>query len=711
MIVSAREFLEIIRKNIKVNNEDLIIKAFEFAKEAHKNQKRDSGAPYIIHPIEVAIMVSEYKLDEKSVAAALLHDTVEDTDTTIEDIKKNFGQEVAYLVDGLTKISNANFTSRTEQNAENFRKLILSTSKDIRILIIKLFDRLNNIRTIDGIKDKARRERIANDTLMIYVPLAERIGMYKLKLELEDLCFEIILPEERKKIIKETKEATRNQKNIIDDILKKLTTKIIFEDKVKCRIFGRTKRPYSIWKKMKRKSVSFEKLLDIIAFRVIVNDIQECYKVLGCVSTNYIVVPDTFKDYISRPKANGYQSIHIVIIGPKNVKIEIQIRTEDMNRVAEYGIASHWLYKQNLKSDKYLEEYNYLKKLVQNLENNDYSTENFEDLKYEIYEDEIFCYTPLGDIINLPVGSTGIDFAYAIHREVGNNCSGVKINGVLSQFKTPLQSGDEIEILTSKTPQVREEWLSLVKTAKAKAEIKAFIRNSRQKEFEELGRQEIENLAKELNLSINDDLIEKNLQKFNKGKTVTEIYALIAQDKIKKKDFIKTLFPDFEKSKTKEEAFDSKRIMKIKMHSTTDQKGIAGLDKNIAYKYAKCCYPVPPEEIVGVVNNGIGITVHRKDCKTLQTIHADRIIDLEWNTGIDTKYVAKINLILDSKPGILAKVVNLCAEKKLNIIGISTVNESDIYQEIELKIEVKDSNELNNFKGSARSIQGVMDIK
>lgn len=711
MIISALEFVELIKKNTKVTNKDLLIKAFEFAKEAHKNQKRDSGLPYIIHPIEVAILVSEYKLDEKSVIAALLHDTVEDTDTTIEDINKNFGQEIAYLVDGLTKISNANFTSRTEKNAENFRKLILSTSKDIRILIIKLFDRLNNIRTIDGIKDQSRKERFANETLMIYVPLAERIGMYKLKLELEDLCFEIILPEERKKIIKETKEATRNQKNIIDDILKKLTTKITFENKVKCRIFGRTKRPYSIWKKMKRKSVSFEKLLDIIAFRVIVEDVQECYKVLGCVSTNYIVVPDTFKDYISRPKANGYQSIHIVIIGPKNVKIEIQIRTEDMNKVAEYGIASHWLYKQNLKSDKYLEEYNYLKQLVQNLENNDYSIENFEDLKYEIYEDEIFCYTPLGDIINLPIGSTGLDFAYAIHREVGNNCSGVKINGILSQYKTPLKSGDEIEILTSKTPQVREEWLSLVKTTKAKAEIKSFIRNSRQKEFEELGRHEIENLAKELNLNINDDLIEKNLQKFNKGKNVTEIYALIAQDKIKKKDFIKTLFPEFEKTKTKEEAFDNKRIMKIRMHTTNNQQGIAGLDKNIAYKYAKCCYPVPPEEIVGVVNNGIGITVHRKNCQTLKTIQADRIIDLEWNISNDTKYVAKINLILDSKPGILAKVVNLCAEKKINIIGISTINESDVYQEIELKIEVKDVDELNNFKASSRSIQGVIDIK
>ena len=712
MIIGVGDFLKIIKKNVKVHDEALLIKAFEFAKEAHKEQKRESGAPYIIHPIEVAILVSEYKLDVNSVIAALLHDTVEDTDTTMDDIKNNFGQEIAYLVDGLTKISDANFSSRTEKNAENFRKLILSTAKDIRILIIKLFDRLDNIRTLSGIKSKERRDLIANETLMIYVPLAERIGMYRLKLELEDLCFAELLPDERNKIIKQTKEATKNHKNIIDYILKDLITKVKFENKIDCQIFGRTKRPYSIWKKMLRKSVSFEKIFDLIAFRIIVSDIKDCYKVFGCISTNYVIVPDTFDDYISRPKANGYQSIHIIVIGPRNVKIEVQIRTEEMNYVAEYGIASHWLYKQNLKNDKYLKEYNYLKQLISNLENADYSVENFKDLTCELYEDEVFCYTPLGDIINLPIGSTGLDFAYAIHRDIGNRCSGIKINGVLSQFKTQLKSGDEVEILTSKTPQIHEEWLELVKTAKAKAEIKSFIRKSKQKEFEEIGRKEIKAILDDFGLTINDNLVEKNINKISEGKTVSEIYALIAQNRIKKKNFIKAIFPDFQKEK--EEKLDENKKIKIRLqnnNTSTNQQGIEGLDKNIAYKYAKCCYPVPPEDIVGVVNSGVGITVHRKTCKTLETIEPERIIDLEWNNDNNAKYVAKVNITFDSKPGLLAKVINLCSEKKMNIIGITTVNESDLYQEIELKVEVKNADELNTFKASVRGIQGVIDLK
>lgn len=712
MIIGVGDFLKIIKKNVKVQDEALLIEAFEFAKEAHKEQKRESGAPYIIHPIEVAILVSEYKLDVNSVIAALLHDTVEDTNTTIDDIKNNFGQEIAYLVDGLTKIRDANFSSRTEKNAENFRKLILSTSKDIRILIIKLFDRLDNIRTLSGIKNKERRDLIANETLMIYVPLAERIGMYKLKLELEDLCFAELLPDERNKIIKQTKEATKNHKNIIDYILKDLIKKVKFENKIDCQIFGRTKRPYSIWKKMLRKSVSFEKIFDLIAFRIIVSDIKDCYKVFGCISTNYVIVPDTFDDYISRPKANGYQSIHIIVIGPRNVKIEVQIRTEEMNYLAEYGIASHWLYKQNLKSDKYLKEYNYLKQLISNLENADYSVEDFKDLTCELYEDEVFCYTPLGDIINLPIGSTGLDFAYAIHRDIGNRCSGIKINGVLSQFKTQLKSGDEVEILTSKTPQIHEEWLELVKTAKAKAEIKSFIRKSKQKEFEEIGRKEIKAILDDFGLTINDNLVEKNINKISEGKTVSEIYALISQNKIKKKEFIKAIFPDFQKEK--EEKLDENKKIKIRLqnnNTSTNQQGIEGLDKNIAYKYAKCCYPVPPEDIVGVVNSGVGITVHRKTCKMLETIEPERIIDLEWNNDNNAKYVAKVNIAFDSKPGLLAKVINLCSEKKINIIGITTVNESDLYQEIELKVEVKNADELNTFKASVRGIRGVIDLK
>lgn len=710
-MISKSEFLDLIKENIKVRNEQLLSKAYDFSKNAHKGQFRESGKEYFVHPLEVAILVSKFKLDENSVIASLLHDIVEDTTIDLKDIEKIFGSEIAYLVDGLTKINNVKFLSRTEKNAENFRKLILSTSKDLRILIIKLADRLNNMRTLSGINDKERRERIASNTLMIYVPLAERIGMYKCKLELEDLCFKELFPAEREDILKKVKDFKRNQKTLLDDIIKKLNDQLNNDGKINCSINGREKRPYSIWKKMQKKSVSFEKLFDIIAFRVIVHSVEDCYKALGFINSNYIMVPDTFKDYISRPKPNGYQSLHIVIIGPKHIKMEIQIRTEEMHRIAEYGAASHWMYKQDISSKKELEQYNFIKELVQNLENNDYNTEKFEDLKYEIHEDEVFCYTPKGDIIDLPNGSTGIDFAYAIHRDVGNRCSGVKINGTLSQFKTKLQNADEIEIITSKKIQVNEDWLNFVKTSKAKSEIKGYLRSLRLTELQNIGREDINLLAKEFGVVVNDEIIEKNISKFNQGKNVAEIYSLIAEGKIKKKEFLKILFPDLDKSKFDENKFNEKNSLKIKIREKDSSSGIEGIDKNVAYKYAKCCYPIPPNEIVGVINSGTGITIHRKNCQMLKTIKNERVIQLEWNKSIKIKYPTKLDITLENKAGALAKIINLCSEKKINILGINTVDSSDLYQELSLQIEIKDTDELENFKASLRNIKIVLDIK
>lgn len=705
------EFLKKLKENKGIKNESLILKAYDFAKKAHENQFRDSGEPYFVHPTEVALLVANFKLDDYSIAAALLHDVVEDTNTTLTDIQNEFGNEVAYLVDGLTKIQSVKFQSRNEKNAENFRKLILSTSKDIRILIIKLSDRLNNMSTIHGIKDKERRDRIASETLMIYVPLAERIGMYKLKLELEDLCFEALFPQERSEILQEIKDFKKNQKTLLDDIIKKLTTQLNFEAKIKCKITGREKRPYSVWKKMQRKAVSFEKLFDIIAFRVIVENIEDCYKVLGFINSNYVMVPDTFKDYISKPKENGYQSLHIVIIGPKHVKMEVQIRTEAMHQIAEYGIASHWMYKQGIKDEKNLAQYNFIQKLVQDIENHEYDTEKYEDLKFEIHEDEVFCYTPKGDIINLPMGSTGIDFAYAIHKDIGNRCCGIKINGVLSQFSTKLNSADEVEIQTSNKIQVNENWLNFVKTSKARSEIKSYLRSLRLEEFEKIGREEISALSKEFNLIINDELIEKNLGKFNQGKSVKEVYCLIAEGKIKKKEFLKILFPEFDKAKFDEYKFNENKLAKFKISGSENKdSGITGLDKNIAYKYAKCCYPIPPDEIVGVVNSGTGITIHKKNCPMLKTIQNERIINLEWNDDIKANYLAKLNITVESKPGILAKIINTCAEKKINILSVNTINDSEFYQEIELKIEIKNTESFENFKASIRRLNGVMSI-
>lgn len=711
MIISETEFLNIVKKNTKIKNEDLLIKAYNFAKEAHKDQKRNSGDPYFVHPLDIAISASEYKLDDSSIAAALLHDTVEDTSVTLNDIKKHFGKEVAFLVDGLTKIENTKLVSRTEKNIENFRKLILATAKDIRILIIKLLDVLNNMKTIEGMHNKERMDRFSNETLIIYVPLAERIGMYKLKLELEDLCFKELFPKEREEILRNVKKATKNQKNIIDDILKKLRLKLTFENKINCKIFGRKKRPYSIWKKMQKKSISFEKLKDIIAFRIIVKNLQDCYKVLGCINSSYIMVPNTFKDYINKPKLNGYQSIHLVIVGPKNVKVEIQIRTEEMNRIAEYGVASHWMYKQDIQKENNLQEYNVLRQLIQNLESTNYEVENFEDLKYQIYEDEIFCYTPKGDIINLPIGSTGIDFAYAIHRDIGNRCCGVKINGILAQLKTQLNSGDDVEILTAKTVQIKEEWLNFVKTAKAKTEIKSFLRSLRQEEFEKIGRADIKALSEKIKEPITDELIKRNLGKFNQGKSVEDIYSLVAQGKIKEREIINVLFPHIKNEELKKILLQKDKALKIKINSVPqDKMGINGLDKNMAYKYAKCCYPIPPDQIVGVINSGVGITVHKKDCKTLKNITNERIIDLEWSNDDKTKYAAKLIITLDNTPGILAKLTNLCAEKKINITNVSTLSNLEFYQKIELEIEIKNEAELENFKSAARSIKGIKDV-
>jgi GTP pyrophosphokinase len=465
--------------------------------------------------------------------------------------------------------------------------------------------------------------------------------------------------------------------------------------------------PYSVWKKMQKKSISFEKLLDIVAFRIITKNLQDCYKVLGCVNSSYVMIPDTFKDYISKPKLNGYQSLHLAIVGPGLVKMEIQIRTEEMNIIAEYGVASHWMYKQNIARESSLKQYNYIKELVLNLQNTDYNLENSKVSTYKIYEDEVFCYTPNGDIINLPNGSSGLDFAFAIHKDVGSKCSGIRINGIFTQFKTKLKSADEVEILMSKTIQIHEDWLNYVVTTKAKQEIRQYIRILRQKELEKIGRKYAENWELEFNIKITDELIEKKITNFNKGKTIEEIYALLAEDKIKKRDFLDILFPELEKRKIKEGLILKKRI-KIE---TNNNLSIKELDRNTAYKYAKCCYPIPPDEIVGVINNGRGITIHKKNCSLLKIIKKERILDLEWNLSSGERYITKILIITKVKDNILTKIVNILTDKKMPLVGINIMNKTDYFYEIEVKTEAKNNEEVENLKSSLRSSQEIIEVE
>jgi guanosine-3',5'-bis(diphosphate) 3'-pyrophosphohydrolase len=712
-------------KNFKPKEVDIILKAYELAKNAHKGQKRESGREYLAHPVEVAIIVINLGLDAQSVCSALLHDTIEDTKITTQDIKKNFGEEIVYLVNGLTKLGKVEFMTIAERSAENFRKLLMSMSEDIRVLIIKLADRLNNMRTINGLKDKKRRIKISNETLLIFAPLAERIGMYKLKNELESLAFQQTKPEESKAIIENIQKTKKNKKDLIEDIIEELEQEIKIKAGINCLIYGREKKPYSVWEKMKRKNVSFEYLRDIMAFRVIVDEISTCYKILGIINSKYKMVPNTFKDYISTPKANRYQSLHTVVMGPKNIKIEIQIRTKKMHDIAEFGVASHWLYKQNIKEyDKQLKEYRWIKELVTTFEHSKNISKTFNKTKLQLHKNEVFCFTPKGDVFNLPKGSTIIDFAYAVHSDIGNRCIGGKINGIITQIKTELSSGDEVEIITSKNSNPSPSWLVSAKTTKAKSEIKHFLRNQKQKEYEKIGRKIIKNYFEGFALKISDKILEGKLEEFQKT-SVEEIYAYVGEGLITQKDFLKQIYPEFVQKQNKEEIskkIEKKILLKTEEKKLTDRKRrnknnipIEGLPKGISVKFAKCCFPVRGDDIVGIINTGSGITVHKKNCKNIKHINIldDKYVQLKWNTeDIDTdgKYVSKIIIIIKNVPGSIASIANLFAERSINISGIKTLNKNKDIQEIELEIEIRNLEHLSDVLASARTLKNVYSV-
>ncbi|MBQ4084478.1 MAG: bifunctional (p)ppGpp synthetase/guanosine-3',5'-bis(diphosphate) 3'-pyrophosphohydrolase, partial [Alphaproteobacteria bacterium] len=482
-------------------DEDGLNRAYVFAVKMHGAQTRESGDPYFSHPVEVAGILTEYKLDYTTIITALLHDTVEDTAATQNDIEKLFGTEVATLVEGVTKLSRIQTQSEQDKQAENFRKLVLAMSEDIRVLLIKLADRLHNMRTLKFCKSEAKRQRIAKETLDIYVPLAERVGMNRMKDELEDLSFQEIQPEAYQSIIARLEGLRKKRETLIPDIQKQLADDLK-QTGLKFKIYGREKRPYSIWKKMNRQNISFEQICDIMAFRVIVPTVADCYHILGIIHMKYPMIPGRYKDFISTPKVNGYQSLHTGVIGPFQQRIEIQIRTPEMHEVAELGVAAHWQYKQGSNIDG--KQFRWMRELLDLLNQSDTSKEFLENTKLAMYKDQIFCFSPKGDVVGLPKDATPLDFAYAIHSNVGDHCIGAKINGEMKPLRTLLQNGDQVEIVTSKTQSPSPEWERLVVSAKAKSAIRRFIRNKKRLEFIDLGKTLIGNLYKTEKVSFNE---------------------------------------------------------------------------------------------------------------------------------------------------------------------------------------------------------------
>lgn len=723
MNAGVREaFLKKVEKYRTREELKLIKKAYDFANKAHGEQKRASGEPFFIHPIEVAKILLNYNLDASSVIAALLHDVVEDTDIPISTIEKEFGDDVALLVDGVTKLEKMEFKSDSEKMAENFRKLLFALSKDIRVLLIKLADRLHNLRTLKFMPE-AKRIKKAKESLWIYAPLAERIGIRKIQSEIEDICFSELHPKERTDIIKQLKETKHRKKNVIEKVVWELTKRIKMEEGIECVVYGREKRPYSIWKKMERKNISFDRIYDLIAFRVVVDNLADCYRTLGVVNSNYKMIPGKFKDYISSPKDNGYQSLHTVVIGPYNIKIEVQIRTKDMQRVAEFGVASHWAYKQDVTSDFDVEQYRWIRELMEMFEKSPNSVSILKsNSKINLHKDNVFCFTPKGDIFKLPNGATALDFAYAIHSKIGDSCKAVKINGSIAPLKTPLKNGDEVEVVTSKNTTPSLSWLEFVATSKAKSNIKYYIRTQKRHEYIKLGESILKSFFDSEGLEVNDNIIEKTLKPLRRNE-IEDVYSHVGEGILSSLEVLKAAYPDYQKEKEKEkkkQSFLSKLMSstKPKKEEVSKKKSvpISGVVSGVAIRFAKCCHPIPGDSIVGVINTGVGVTIHKKGCRNLLQFKDEpqRLLDVYWEdmaSKSGNKYNVKLRVSIANKPGTFAKMINVIASKNINISEIKTDNQSQDYSEIAFSVEISNKDEMDDLVYSLRMMPEVYMIE
>lgn len=715
-MISASELIAKIKSYHPNLNEALIQKAYILSKTAHGNQKRHSGDPYFLHPLAVAQILIDLKLDQESIITALLHDVVEDTDVTLEEIAKDFGEDVAHLVDGVTKLGKIESIPSSERVAENFRKLTLAMSEDIRVLFVKLADRLHNMSTLAYMPSKEKREKKARESLDIYAPLAARIGLNKIKDELQDYSFEALDPESRNNILENLRSLKEREKDIIDKIVKELSDKLESEG-VNFKISGREKKPYSIWLKMKKQNVAFHHLHDIIAFRIVVDDIGQCYRVLGIINSNYNMIPGTFKDYISTPKENGYKSLHLAVLGPMNKKIEIQIRDQKMHEIADLGVAAHWHYKEQggsktkVKSSAENQQYLWINELVSLFENSEVASDALKQHKLQMHKNEVFCFTPNGDIFNLPIGATVIDFAYFVHSQVGNNCVSAKVNGVIAPLRQKLENGDQVEILTAKNSKPSPNWLQFVTTSKAKYAIKAFIKAEKFTEYSNLGKAILNKFFASKNLEITEKMLEKILPNFSK-KTVADLYVKIADGTIARQDILKVLYPDFKE--------DIKQPNQIKIHDKKHKSShaipIEGLVSGMAIHYAGCCIPIPGDLIVGVINTGTGVTIHAQNCHNLKNIalNPQRILDVCWKSDDeigDDLYSSRIKIIVHNESGSLADVSSIIAKKQINITGIKTSNRSADHIEFLIDIEVKNLEHLEEIISSLRISKKILEVQ
>ncbi len=697
------ELVERVRAYDPDADEDLINRAYVFSMKAHGTQRRASGDAYFLHPLEVAGILAEMKLDTGSIVTGLLHDTVEDTLATLEDIEEQFGKEICQLVDGVTKLSKLELQNDSSKQAENFRKLVVAMSRDIRVLLVKLCDRLHNMRTLGAIRNEDKRKRIARETLEIYAPLAERIGMHEMKDELEDLAFTHLNPDARDSIVRRLSVLKEEGGDLIARVMGELT-EILTEGGVKAKVTGREKRPYSIWRKMQRKSMGFEQLLDIMALRVLVDNVSDCYQALGLLHSRYASLPGRFKDYVSTPKPNGYQSLHTAVIGPFQQRIEVQVRTGDMHAVAEFGVAAHWAYKHGQPTQSG-PQYRWLRELLDILEHAQKPEEFLEHTKMELFQDQVFCFSPKGLLIALPQGATPVDFAYAVHSEIGDTCVGSKVNGRLVTLRQQLQNGDQVEIATSKTSTPSPEWERFVVTGKAKARIRRFVRLQQRSQYVELGRAMLQKVFRQEGYDFTEKALEGVL-KIYKASSVEDIHANVGAGLNGAREVFNAVFPGHRPSGQQSDGkvVPIGRARKGKAKSKDQPLAIRGLIPGMAVHYARCCHPIPGDRIVGIVTTGKGVTIHTIDCDTLESFYdtPERWLDVSWDSSAE-EHVGRLHAVLANEQGSLGTLSTVIGKNGGNITNLKITHRSADFFEMLIDIDVSDVRHLSNIIAALRA--------
>ena len=711
------KFKEIILKNNPQANIDLIKKAYDFGVLHHDGQKRNSGEDYFIHPIAVAKNLSDMKLDDETICAGLMHDVLEDTDVSRDEMKAEFGEEITFLVDGVTKLKNLNYTSKEEKQAENIRKMVMAMANDVRVVLIKLADRLHNMRTLEYMT-RAKQLQKANETIEIYVPLAHRLGIYSLKWELEDLCFRYQEPEKYYELAEMVSVKRRERENYINEIIDTLT-KSLKPTNINFEISGRPKSLYSINKKMERNKIAFEEIYDLTAVRVIVDTIAECYAVLGKVHSLWRPIPNRIKDYIGQPKPNGYRSLHTTVFGDDSKPFEVQIRTRKMHRECEFGVAAHWRYKENKKtSSKFDDAMSFLRQIVewQQEGGKDVNNEEFmETLKTDFFSREIYVYSPAGEVYSLPMNSCSIDFAYKIHTEVGNSCVGAKVNGRMVPITYPLKTGDLVEIITSKNSQgPSRDWLNIVQSNQAKSKIKQFFKRYDKEENIEIGKSAVARELKKYKQSYRYLLKEDWLKEIASDlgfPTEDEMYASVGYGKTTAEQVSQKLIRKDKEELKKKELEKPIDIEKKAINTQiTNEIRVSDLDEDVEVKFAKCCTPVPGDPIIGFITKGNGISVHVKSCPNIiNSKSPERLIDVYWQNLSTDKFPVKIQIISGNSPSILYDVSKMMSTFDVNILSINARTDTD-NGVMDLVIEVKSTEQLEDVIRKLKTIKTVADV-